>query len=213
MSSMINSDADLPERPPRPRSDSDSRRSEIVRSAAELMDRVGYHNASMADIAAAAGLRKASLYYYFSSKNEILYWIHEAFIDSLIEPHKRRESIRMTPEQRLLEIVADIVEHTTTHRGFVRVYFENTRELPPETLQKVLTKRDEYQMMIRTELIRGIESGVFRAVDPYLTSRSLFGSCIWTYFWTDDDWRAGRREVAYAFWDQFMAGIGAQPVP
>ena len=61
----------------------DERRKEIIRKAATLFNITGYFNTSMDDIAEAVGLRKPTLYYYVSSKEEILYLIHEELIDHL----------------------------------------------------------------------------------------------------------------------------------
>ncbi len=47
-------------------------RDDILQSAAQVFRQKGYHGASMADIAEAVSLQKASLYHHFSSKQEIL---------------------------------------------------------------------------------------------------------------------------------------------
>src|SRR5689334_2023135 len=48
------------------------RRAEIVNAAAEVFKERGYQGTSLADIAEAAGTERASLYYYVSSKEELL---------------------------------------------------------------------------------------------------------------------------------------------
>ena len=73
-----------------PRVNADARRREVISQAAELFDRTGYHATSVAAVAEASGIRKPTLYHYFSGKDEILFWIHEEFIDLLIEKHRAR---------------------------------------------------------------------------------------------------------------------------
>src|SRR4051812_47179895 len=59
------------------------RKADILREAARLFDRVGYHGVNMEMIAEAAGLRKPTLYHYIRSKDAILFEIHEAMIEML----------------------------------------------------------------------------------------------------------------------------------
>src|SRR5713226_5835632 len=107
------------------RSYADERRRSVISGAAALFDNAGYYNTSVEDIAGAVGLRKPTLYHYFKSKDEILFWLHEEFIDLLIGRQKARLATRMSPEQRLLEAMGDILELMDTHRGHVRVFFEH----------------------------------------------------------------------------------------
>jgi AcrR family transcriptional regulator len=51
------------------------REQEIVAAAAQVFKDKGYHAATTRDIAAAVGIQQASLYYYVSSKEELLYLV------------------------------------------------------------------------------------------------------------------------------------------
>ncbi len=56
-----------------PRPDvSEERRSQIIDSAIQVFSRLGFANTRMDDVAAAAGLSKGLLYWYFKSKEEII---------------------------------------------------------------------------------------------------------------------------------------------
>ena len=50
----------------------------------------GYYVASMEDVAAAVGVAKPTLYHFFKSKHDILYAIHDEFIDLLVSEHAAR---------------------------------------------------------------------------------------------------------------------------
>lgn len=178
-----------------------------MHKAAEVFERVGYHEASMEDIAHAVDLRKASLYYYFHSKSELLEWIHDVFVDTLLERNARHLELPMSPEQRLLEIMVDLLELARTHAGYVRIYFGNINELPEGATERILGKRNQYQGQIQAEFERGLREGSFRDIDPFLAARSLFGACIWSHFWHETDWRKDPRETAYLMWDLFINGL------
>lgn len=191
-------------------SESGGRREEVIERAAALFDERGYYATSMEDIAEAVGVRKPTLYHYFGSKDEILFWIHEEFIDLLIARQERRADTAMTPEQLVLEIMGDILELMETHRGHVRVFFEHHRELPADEHEAIAAKRARYEEAVAQVIQRGIDDGSFRPVDVKLATLALFGICNWAYQWYRSSGPLRPRELAYLFWDIFLNGVGAR---
>src|SRR5437763_11835974 len=61
-----------------------STRVEILKSAAAAFRRVGYHGATVEQIAAALQMKKGILYYYFKKKEEILFVCHQYSLDRLM---------------------------------------------------------------------------------------------------------------------------------
>jgi AcrR family transcriptional regulator len=188
-----------------------ARRREIVRRAAILFDEQGYHQTSMENIAEAVGIRKPSLYYYFKSKDELLFWIHEEFVDWLLERHDARLKLPLAPTQLVHEMIADILELMETHRGHVRVFFEHHRELAGKHKEKIKLKRDRYHAMVEDIVRRGVETGEFRTVDVRLTTLAIFGTVNWAYQWYRSDGRLRPREIAYVFSDLLLNGMSRIP--
>ena len=60
-------------------------RVEILKSAAAAFRKLGYHGATVEQIAAALRMKKGNLYYYFRNKEEILFACHEYSHDRLQE--------------------------------------------------------------------------------------------------------------------------------
>src|SRR3954463_3173905 len=110
----------------------ETRRRQVVTHAAELFDQAGYHTTNMAELARAVGLEKPTLYHYFSGKDEILFWIHEEFIDLLIAKDEARQAEELGPGEELRGVMRDVLGLMETHRGHVRVFFEHARELSAE---------------------------------------------------------------------------------
>lgn len=161
------------------------RRAEIIARAAQLFAREGYHLSSMNDIAAAAGIRKATLYHYFKSKAEILYTIHDEFMDLLLDGHAERKQTENGWEPLLLGAIRDIVQVTMERRGHIRVAIEYRRELAelPEDLQtRLADKRSEHYAAIRGLLQQGVENGDLET-DPTTATFAIMGMAFWTYQW------------------------------
>ncbi|HEY1687623.1 MAG TPA: TetR/AcrR family transcriptional regulator [Solirubrobacteraceae bacterium] len=187
----------------------DEKRRLVVARAAELFDRSGYHRVNMTEIARSAGLEKPTLYHYFKSKDEILFWIHETFINLLLE----RISLRTEPlsaHDELVEIMCDVLELMQTHRGHVRTFFEHHRELAQPARESVRRKRNRYQAHVESTIALGIENGEFRDVDPHYTTLALFGMCNWAYNWYKPSDKLSSREVGELLADLFTNGVAAK---
>jgi TetR/AcrR family transcriptional regulator, cholesterol catabolism regulator len=187
-----------------------NRQQQIVDQAATLFDSRGYHATTMEDIASAVGLAKPTLYHYYKSKDDILYAIHEEFIDLLLAEHAQRATnTSLSVDNLLLGIIGDILDLMRTHRGHVRVFFEHHRELPTKQQETIRRKRDEYFSIVEKLIQRGIDEGSYET-DYKLCTLHLFGMCNWAYQWYNSDSRLTPREIAKSFWLMLRDGIATR---
>jgi AcrR family transcriptional regulator len=189
------------------------RRHAVLRHAAELFDARGYHRTQMSEIAAASGIRKTTLYHYFRSKDEILYSIHDEFIELLIASQEDEARTRLAPADQLLGVIADILKLMETHRGYVRVFFEHWRDLPPDARASIKGRRDHYERLVLEILRNGVSDGSFRDLDSRLAAMAIFGSCNWAYQWYDPNGPLQVDDIARAFYDQILNGIASPHSP
>jgi len=185
----------------------DGRRQQIVDEAAALFNARGYHGTSLEDVAAAVGLRKASLYHYFRGKDDILKLIHEDFLAWTMQREEQRRSYDLPPGQHLLEIISDTLEVISRRPGHVRVFVEHYRELDETTRDHIVGERERYAKMVEDVIRGGVESGAFRPMDPRLAMLALFGACNWAYQWYRPKEGDEPRQMAYALWDLMMRGV------
>lgn len=192
---------------------SNGRRDQIVRHAAALFDRHGYHQTTMIDVANDVGIKKPTLYHYVASKEEILFLIHEEFVDLLIAAQQARAALTDSPDELLLGTMVDILRLMETHHSYVRVFFEHHRELPPGALRDAITaKRDTYFDDVREMIARGAEAGVFIVPDPRLAALAMFGMCNWAYTWYRPDGPHRPDDIARWFWGWLVTGLrGVRP--
>ncbi|WP_242888422.1 TetR/AcrR family transcriptional regulator [Actinomadura litoris] len=200
-------EADSERRSRRRQMSKDERRAEIIATAADLFEKLGYAGASMDDIAAAVGIGKPTLYHYFRSKSELLWYMHEELIDGLIAAHRARVERGAEPVELLRGVIHDFLENIATRRGQCRVFFENHRELPDADLAVATEKRTRYEAMVEEAVRDGIADGTFRDVDTKLFSLAIFGMSNWAYQWYHSDGKFSHEEIADAFWDYAYRGL------
>ncbi|MDT3446447.1 MULTISPECIES: TetR/AcrR family transcriptional regulator [unclassified Pseudofrankia] len=187
-----------------------SRKAQIMKAAGDLFERGAHQEASMEAIAQHVGIRKASLYYYFSSKDELLGQMQQAMIEPVIQAHQSRldEGI-LDARGLLLGMVTDLVSLTETHPGHMRIYVERQHELPDAIRDKIVEQADRYGEMLVDVLRRGVAEGVFRVAAPNLTALAILGMCHSTYQWYRPGGRRTVGDIAQYFYDTLITGIGA----
>jgi AcrR family transcriptional regulator len=184
------------------------RRAQIIEIAAELFDRNGYHDTTMQAIADQAGVRKASLYYYFRSKDDILAELHQTLARVVVDRQReRRAAGELGPREQLRAMMRDVVGLGETHPGYLRIFFESHRELPPAVREVVAGQRADYRRMVRDVLVAGVASGEFATADPELASLAALSLMNWTYQWFDRSGRLTATDVADRFYAILLDGI------
>ena len=153
---------------------------EALGVAAAVFAEKGYAGASTRDIADRLGVRQASLYYYFASKEAALAAICELGVKDFIS---NLERIITEPSSFAEKIHAAIANHLSPLRSrpkadYIRVFLRHRHELPDGPRHKVAALARSYQGLIELLLTRGIKAGQLRAdLNPQLSTLALLGLC------------------------------------
>src|SRR3954463_1114691 len=86
-----------------------STRVEILKSAAIAFRRLGYHGATVEQIAAALHMKKGNLYYYYRNKEEILLACHQYSLDRLLALLEDVEQSDAPPAEKLRRLIVSFV--------------------------------------------------------------------------------------------------------
>jgi AcrR family transcriptional regulator len=160
-----------------------TRRTELTRQAARLFAEKGYHGTSTADLAAAMGVQKGSLYAHMDSKQALLYATmregadaFHAGLDAIPEDLHVVERIRLALRSHL-RVVAEQLDVATV---FVREW----RYLEGEHRDEIVAERRGYEDRIRALFREGRELGELRAdLDDATAALLLLSAANWAYTW------------------------------
>ena len=167
----------------RPRAtDYDDKRRAILDRSAALFSEHGYDRASMSRIAEACGVSKATLYHYYTDKDELLFDVIRFHLEKLLKVVGAADKPDLAPKPRLRELVAALLEAYRDADAQHNVQISSMRFLSD-------ARQGELKTMERT-LVRTFSDAV-AAVAPQLdgthllkpVTMSLFGMVNWHYLW------------------------------
>ncbi len=152
------------------------RAAEMVAAAATVFAKRGYHGASTQDIADQLGIRQASLYYYFPSKEAAL----EAVCEQGVEDYALRAMQILKSRDRAANKVAKLVFHhlapMAERLDFTLVFLRERRFLPHPARTRIRALERRYERLIERIIQEGIEAGEFRAdLDARMATLALLG--------------------------------------
>jgi len=152
------------------------RHAEIVDAAAKVFAKRGYHGASTQDIADVLGIRQASLYYYFDSKEAAL----EAVCAEGMEDYAARAQRILKEPASGADKVGKLMFHhlapMAERHDYTLVFLRERRFLPPPARARIRALELKYERLIERIIRQAIEAGEFRAdLDARMATLALLG--------------------------------------
>ncbi|MBI4482937.1 MAG: TetR/AcrR family transcriptional regulator [Acidobacteria bacterium] len=188
------------------------KRQEILRSAAAAFRRTGYHGTTLEDISACLGMTKASLYYYFQSKEQILYECHRFSLEMLLDRLSQVQNSQMAPGEKIRALVKHHVNIMIDELQASAMILE-IEALSPALRAEVIGRRDEYERGFRDILAEGVESEEFRGHQTKLASFAILGAINWIARWFSPAGPASAEEVGETFARVFLQGLRREEPP
>ena len=136
----------------------EERYNEILQATTEAIARRGFHQASIREIARAAGLSLAGLYHYVGGKDELLFLVLDRSLDTLIGALDEALTRARTPELQLLALIQTHLDFGFRHGPALKVINRDWELLPEPRRSDIAAKRGDYVQ-------RGL--GVLRELDPH----------------------------------------------
>lgn len=183
-----------------------STRVEILKSAAHAFRQLGYHGATVEQIAATLEMKKGNLYYYFKNKEDILFACHQYSLDNLLGTLGEIEASDAKPDEKLRRLIVSFV-HIILDHLFGIALFMDLEALNPEHRAAVIERRDHFDRGLRRVVQQGVDEGLFRPVDVKLVSFAILGAVNWIRRWYHPEGPSTSQEIADRFADFLLAGL------
>jgi TetR/AcrR family transcriptional regulator, cholesterol catabolism regulator len=188
----------------------DRRLARILVHATNVFCDRGYAAASMRDLSRASGVSLSGLYYYFKSKEELLYLIQKHTFSTIVDRlHQRLEDVE-DPAERIRIFVLNHLEYFLANQKAMKVLSHEDDVLKNGFGAEIASiKREYYRICV--ELMDDYK----RAHELDFSSRtavlSLFGMMNWIYTWYNPRIDGDATELAREMGEIFLKGIGAGP--
>ena len=184
----------------------DRRLDEILTHATVVFCDKGYAAASMRDLSRATGMSLAGLYYYFESKEKLLYLIQKHAFETILANLRARLDEVADPEQRIRLLIQNHLEYFLANQKAMKVLSHEDEALKNRYGSEVRAiKRQYYRICLGlvedVMLVRGIEFSGRIAV------LSLFGMMNWIYTWYNPRVDADAGVLARHMSDIFLNGL------
>ncbi|MFC5500581.1 TetR/AcrR family transcriptional regulator [Caenimonas terrae] len=166
--------------------DDGNRRQEVLRAAARLFRRKGFHATSTRDIAAAAGMRSGSPFYHFKSKGALLYAVmEEGMRSAILRQQAALADAPAVPQERLRLLVRN---HFDILLGpgsdFIPVMLYESRSITARQRTLLAQLQGDYEAPWLPVLDGLHAAGRLRA-DVKLARLLIFGALNWSAQWYD----------------------------
>jgi AcrR family transcriptional regulator len=162
----------------------ESTQERILRVAAEIFARKGYHATGVAELGAAAGLQRGALYYHIKSKEDLLYDLSKRHVGEALERGRAVLAQDLSPAAKLRALAREHLRTIAARCDEVTVVIREMHALTGIRAKRLTALRDEYENLFAEVLREGAEQGVFAVADRVVVL-GVLGMFNWTHVWLD----------------------------
>lgn len=182
-------------------------REDILDAAAQVIRKKGFHAASMADIAEAVKLQKASLYHHIASKQEILLALLDRALAMLTVKIELLAVGSDPADKKLGDMIHAYLQLMAENVDLASVLLFEHRSLDTKQHARHIPNRDKFEKLWKDVIAEGVKSGVFSCPDTALAARALLGNLNWTITWYRPKGELTISQIADRYVDLLYKGL------
>ncbi len=188
------------------------RSSEIIEAAKRIFAEKGFNDATVDDVAEAAGVAKGTIYLYFPSKREIFVEAVRQGIIALHAETARRVNAAETTGDKIRAFIETRMDFSESDREFYRLYYAEYSNLLTSPAMVGKEFQDLYERQaesLERVLTNGIKRGEVRKTNPHAVARLVYDTTRGAIAQRILGWsRRSPREDADLVFEVLWRGIG-----
>jgi AcrR family transcriptional regulator len=187
------------------------RADEVLDAAAGVFAERGFHGASTQAIADVLGMRQASLYYYFPSKEAALQLVCEKGVDGFLENAEAIVDGAGSALDKLARLIASHLAPNAVKRDYVKVFINERRYLPRSARRRIGRSSRRIEGCFADVIRSGIADASMRPdLDARLAVLSILGMCNSVINWPVADQEIEVQHIAGEFARLVANGVAAR---
>ena len=173
----------------------------------DLFYKQGYFATGISDIARASGIQKASIYYHYANKEDILFDILKtAMIDLDDNLEKALKNVKGTEEKLGAAIRSHVIFHIDRQKE-VFISDSELRGLTVDNYKTIIDLRDKYEKKFQALIKAGIRDGAFSNLDSKITSYGMITMCTAVSIWFRRSGRLSKEDIADLYAKFIVQGL------
>ncbi|MFM7570973.1 MAG: TetR/AcrR family transcriptional regulator [Betaproteobacteria bacterium] len=187
--------------------DYDTQRDRILARAVEAFAQTGYAAASMAMLAQACGVSKATLYHYYPSKQALLFEALDRYTKRLLSILAATQPPGgLAPREALRGTLRALMAEYRHSRAYHAVLLHDLRFLAPQEAEQI---RAQQRAMVSalTELIAHAAPGAAVSAERSVITMALLGMINFTFAWFKPDGAISHERFADLAADLWLEGL------
>jgi AcrR family transcriptional regulator len=191
------------------RGDSDNRRDVILRGLnSVLREHSGPQSFRMQDLAEHLGVVKGNLYYYFKSKQDLMYHCRIKCLQESLAALARVQTSAGPASEKLHQLIRDHIL-VLTEGQYSAVLLLDMGNISAARRRKYVGLRDEFEAGMRRLIEEGIAAGEFPKRDVRMASFAILGSINWIPKWYRAGGPSAATDIAEYQADFFVSALRA----
>jgi AcrR family transcriptional regulator len=161
----------------------------------------------MSEIAKGCGIQKASIYYHYLNKEELLFSIMENTMDDLMDQLQSCIKGVSSVEEKMRRAVDGHVRFHLVRQKENFIANSELRGLTPEHYRMIVEKRDAYERIFQEIIEEGKNEGIFLDSDIKILSYAILTLCTSGAFWFKQGGRLSVEEIAEIYERFILHGL------
>ncbi|MES2423373.1 MAG: TetR/AcrR family transcriptional regulator [Pseudomonadota bacterium] len=189
----------------------EAKRQALLREAATCFTKKGYHGTSLTEIAETLGVSKAALYTYVKSKDELLFFCHQAAMDAALDSVAQARKMEGNGLEKLCGALRSYLTLVLSNNpSYVLILEEHA--LTKDHVAAIIARRDLFENQLRALVSLGMADGSVVRCDPKLAVFAALGMVNWVMKWYAPGGSWAGEQIAVELVRMLERMLSTQPV-